>query len=798
MPLRGLVALGYRIRWDDRGCLIFHPQRGRIRCWLRNGCPVVVESHALGLIKDIEDHERFKRMGPRLAAGRVSDVDENWWKERFPLIPEGVLEFMVGQGDPPPDGDSLPWNRRQRKRFLRAKALVIHLYAGDESSCKDWETGWPPGVEVIAIDTARDAKMNLHNLAVWGFLCHLARTCPVAAVIGGPPCRTVSRLRQIQPGPPPLRGRSLEERFGLPGLDRSQQFKTDGDSALVLKQVALWELSREGREDNYPMVGFLLESPRDPAEYTGDSEAPTFWSWPELQQLQHEEGMMLVTFDQGSCGHPQVKPTSCLTNLPTVCHLQGSRAPLNHGSSLKEDLGDRMKQSATWSSWAPGLKQEIRLSVLMILKNFGCDDGSLRKALNRDQWIQHFKQGHRPFRRDCRACILDMGSGKPHRRRASAGASAWAMGVDLVQFPKTVDEITGDQTRYAMVATLLVPDFSELENPKKDDASRENPKKGGVFGGDPRRVDCVGEKSPGEDIFRGEPEADEVLRDAPPKVEDVSWGEGLDEEDFPLEPGREEREGSELNPDDEAEEIPQKGLVDQEIRDMAKPLKVRHLSVVHLMESRATPEVIHGLNTVTTQFRAMGLAIDRMHSDKARELVSKPVRRWLAEKGLWQSTTGGDDAAASGHVESEVNQLKSRTRFYLRQAGLGVESWPLALRFSAEERKRSQLEKLGTPTLEMLPFFSRVMVKRKRWHDRGHLAPPFVPAKLLGPSPWMHHGWSVKTDDDQVLHVREAVVPSGLSESVALELQEEEKTPIELDEVGDPKKPPRRLFWETV
>jgi len=96
-----------------------------------------------------------------------------------------------------------------------------------------------------------------------------------------------------------------------------------------------------------------------------------------------------------------------------------------------------------------------------------------------------------------------MGSGKPHRRRASAGASAWAMGVDLVQFPKTVDEITGDQTRYAMVATLLVPDFSELENPKKDDASRENPKKGGVFGGDPGGV-AVLEKSPRVKTFFGE------------------------------------------------------------------------------------------------------------------------------------------------------------------------------------------------------------------------------------------------------------------------------------------------------
>ena len=101
----------------------------------------------VGLIKDIEDHERFKVWVLDWQLGEFPMSDENWWKERFPLIPEGVLEFMVGQSAPPPDGDALPWNRRQRKRFLRAKALVIHLYAGDESSCKDWETGWPPGVE---------------------------------------------------------------------------------------------------------------------------------------------------------------------------------------------------------------------------------------------------------------------------------------------------------------------------------------------------------------------------------------------------------------------------------------------------------------------------------------------------------------------------------------------------------------------------------------------------------------------------------------------------------------------------
>ena len=52
-----------------------------------------------------------------------------------------------------------------------------------------------------------------------------------------------------------------------------------------------------------------------------------------------------------------------------------------------------------------------------------------------------------------------MGSGKPHRRRVDSGSSAWSMGVDIVQFPKTIDETTGNRVAYSMVATLLVPDF---------------------------------------------------------------------------------------------------------------------------------------------------------------------------------------------------------------------------------------------------------------------------------------------------------------------------------------------------
>ena len=63
VPLRGLIGLGYKITWDGSGCVIHHHSRGNLRCWLRNGCPVVKESHALQLIGEIEEMEKRKKAG---------------------------------------------------------------------------------------------------------------------------------------------------------------------------------------------------------------------------------------------------------------------------------------------------------------------------------------------------------------------------------------------------------------------------------------------------------------------------------------------------------------------------------------------------------------------------------------------------------------------------------------------------------------------------------------------------------------------------------------------------------------
>ena len=263
-----------------------------------------------------------------------------------------------------------------------------------------------------------------------------------------------------------------------------------GFKSLVLKQLALHQLAEEsrvggvtyggsGHEDagnsEGPSVGFLMESPEDPVRYAQEHDAPTYWSWPELTQFMEKHGMTLIYFDQGLFGHTQRKPTTCILNLPFMDQFNEARCTVPKGEPLNPDLGSRLQQTASWADWAPGLKQAIRVAIMALIKEHGLGGEYLRKAFSMDQWHQHILQGHRPFRRDCRACVLDMAADKPHRRRVGPGGSSWSMGVDVVSLVKVIDKSTSGHVRYAMVATVLVPKIPKgireplfpWKNPKK-------------------------------------------------------------------------------------------------------------------------------------------------------------------------------------------------------------------------------------------------------------------------------------------------------------------------------------------
>ena len=61
LTLRGLVELGYTITWSRAGCVVKHPRLATIECWLRSGCPVVRNDHALTLMTEIKRMDMEKR-----------------------------------------------------------------------------------------------------------------------------------------------------------------------------------------------------------------------------------------------------------------------------------------------------------------------------------------------------------------------------------------------------------------------------------------------------------------------------------------------------------------------------------------------------------------------------------------------------------------------------------------------------------------------------------------------------------------------------------------------------------------
>ena len=215
-------------------------------------------------------------------------------------------------------------------------------------------------------------------------------------------------------------------------------------------------------------------------------------------------------------------------------------------------------------------------------------------------------------------------------------------------------------------------------------------------------------------------------------------------------------------------------------------MKVRHVTLMEPVESRNVKHVMPAMDALVTRMRYMGVCVTRIHSDRAKELLSKRFKSWVAQRNMMHTLTAGDDPQSNGHCESEVNQLKRRTRLLLLSAHQDNTNWPQAMRYAAEERLRQQMALLGSPTQKMLAYNSLVLVKRKRWHDRGNLlAQPFVETRLLCPSPDMTSGWLVCTTKDQhVLHAREAILPDPLGDQAQLQLEED----------PHPGKPPLRLW----
>eukprot|EP00438_Fugacium_kawagutii_P026282 Skav208236 [mRNA] locus=scaffold2601:200137:204873:+ [translate_table: standard] len=481
--------------------------------------------------------------------------------------------------------------------------------------------------------------------------------------------------------------------------------------------LALYALAEHVRdpEEGLP-TAFAMEQPEDPKNYRSESDVAKYefmsmWRTSEWASFATKFGMQLVSFDQGVLGHPKRKPTSLGTNVPDLQEIDGLRGgglcPGRDDSVVPKTMHERCQESKSWAAWAPGLKKVLAVVINKWIDRLNVDTpkGHVKKLTpwSREQWHRHFLQDHLPARRDCKFCVQAQARSRAHKRVTHA--EAFTLAVDLSgKMTEGFDQCTQGtrKARYLMVGVYTFPTTTKgvplVAHPDQEDPQDQPlPPLEAVFddneGVDPMtedRDDCGGVD--GEDGSRGSRADDNPLPEE--EVPEVEVPHGV-----------EEAAKSSF------------GSWNKLIED-AKDVQVRNLTLVEPLESRATHHVLAALAKMYGRLRCLGLPVYRLHSDRARELLSNSIRRWTLDRGMITTLTSGSTYKQNGRAESEVNNVKRGVRTLISADRCELEQWPLAARQVGERRLRSQLQQLGWPTGEMLPFGTRAYAFRKSWQDR--------------------------------------------------------------------------------
>ena len=90
------------------------------------------------------------------------------------------------------------------------------------------------------------------------------------------------------------------------------------------------------------------------------------------------------------------------------------------------------------------------------------------------------------------------------------------------------------------------------------------------------------------------------------------------------------------------------------------PVVMQNLTFMEPLESRHQGGVLAALQVLRARIRALGVPVLRLHTDRAKEFLSRPVRQWCREMQMVQTLSSGDDPKSNGRVEAELHQLKRR------------------------------------------------------------------------------------------------------------------------------------------
>lgn len=563
----------------------------------------------------------------------------------------------------------------------------------------------------------------------------------------------------------------------------------------------LYMIAESYRPHWCPKILFGLEQPQDPKEYRPAEEVEkrqfmSVWRMDSWKQFQDKYKLELTSFEQGAFGHSKVKPTTFAHNIDGIETLGGAKAPRELVDHKWKDLSlqERMAESATWAEWAPGFKAALVEALRRSFQQFDagrCHLGALGNAeeATRDsesgstkpahpqaqlcplsevalaRWKSHILNDHQPMRRDCRACVEAAGQSRPHRRVQHP--SAYCLAVDLSGKLKRGKDQFGAHGAYVLVGCYTFPTTN-------DDVPL-----------------CGPGKAP-------------LPEDAPlPSLEEMVEEDDVDGnvEDGELPRFESEVEEKEWEEDPKATERAKIAYDSwMKIVEHCQQVKVKTLTFAEVIASRSTSHVMEGLSKIYTKVRSLGLPVLRLHADRARELTSKAVQAWCHSRDIVTTYTCGSDWKSNGRAENEIGLVKRHAKVLMKAHNISEDLWPILVRHAAERRLRWQLQQVGYPVPDLLPFFTKVFVKRKSWNQRyAAWRWERAPGRIMGPDPWSSltsGGYCVQLEDGKFLASTDVVVEQsqhGGDVNVDMVVQERLQLPSEqpLGEV-----PRRRLRYK--
>ena len=789
VPLGALVQdLNCELTWGRRrGLEIKHPVHGTIRPRVVGRCPIIGEAQALDLIRELEDQrvdelrrttmstqralwlwdekatwskclERFLQDGARVQQLQALEAEDSPFagldaSTKSALAEELVLNNKAGWNYL----KALPISRRKRKQLMTSR-WIVNLFAGPNPAAQEFKV-LEDGCVLVEIDIARSRAHDLRKPhGAYRALCWAAATGRISGMLASPPLRSPD------------------------------------DEELVAKTMWCSTIAKAANHFHGTVSPFVMIEGKKLMDYVfleeeGRARSGLASVWPsyvEAMSIERQGPALVSNLDY-------VDTPQCTTTAT--------------GRWSEGFVEATVKAIQEWK-WHPETRQIARWLAKMDAGNF------LSSLTDREleQWRAHVKNNHLPYNRKCRTCVESSGTGRKHVRIKTPSSYCLSLDVCGPFRHRGVDPDHADY-RFALVGAYVIPTLDVRDGgPQGSDVRDGGPQGSDVRDGGPQGSDVRDGGPQGSDVRDGGPQGSDVrdggpqegdVRDGGPQEGDVRDGgpqggdvrdggpQGGDVRDggpyiisdvhVPVRGGDfvpevaedlgvglgplsewkdgdlvEEREDPPLTT--EERRLPG-GMTQAEFQEIFSQVGgVEGYQVLYVsapLRSRTTKDVLYAVQDLYLRLRAQGCPISRVHADRARELRSDPLKRWLASRGTYTTYTEGQSPQANGRAEAAVKYAKVQTKRLLKMGNFGPKIWPMALRYAMWAQMQKQLY----PDKPIIPLGTRVHVKRKVYGvgNRYDLESRWGMGYYLGPSVDVNEGSVIMMDKGNfitTLHMR--------------------------------------------